>query len=136
MKQKSKDGPVRTSKCEKGVIITYIDENDFIKQMRALKTYYMRTYKDLTFNVSHTLKQTEYKDGDYEIPLYTEESFKKVYGEFILKFFVKDKTIVIKEITPRDILIDLFKMKFLKTYKGVPYRNDFDLFKIKMIVGE
>ncbi len=136
MKQKSKDGPVRTSKCDKGVIITYIDENDFIKQTRALKTYYIRTYKDLVFNVSYTLKQANYEDGDYEIPPYTEESFKKVYGEFILKFFVKDKVIIIKEITPREILIDLFKMKFLKTYKGVPYRNDFDLFKIKMIVGE
>lgn len=135
MKQKSKDGPVRTSKCEKGVIITYIDENDFIKQTRALKKYYMRTYKDLFFNVNYKMKQADYEDGDYEIKLYTEESFEKVYGEFILRFYVKNKTIVIKEITPREILIDLHK-SLLKTYKGVPYRNEYDLFKIKIMIGD
>ena len=136
MTYNNKDGEVITKKCDKGVIITYIDENDFIKQTRALKKYYMRTYKDLFFNVNYKMKQADYEDGDYEIKLYTEESFKKVYGEFILKFFVKDKVIIIKEITPREILIDLFKMKLLKTYKGVPYRNEFDLFKIKLLIGE
>ena len=82
MTYNNKDGEIKTSKCEKGVIISYIDENDFIKQIRALKTYYMRTYKDLVYNVVNVLKNTEYTNGDYEIPLYTEETFKKVYGEF------------------------------------------------------
>ena len=135
MTYNNKDGEIRTSKCDKGVIITYIDENDFIKQIRALKMFYMRTYKDLTFNVSYTLKQTDYEDGEYEIPLYTEKTFEKVYGKFILRFFVQNKTIVIKEITPREILIDLHRC-LLQTYKGVPYRNQLDLLKIKLLIGE
>lgn len=136
MTYNNKDGEIKTSKCDKGVIISYIDENDFIKQTRALKTYYMRTYKDLVYNVSNVLKNTQYTNGDYEIPLYTEETFKKVYGEFILRFYVQNNVIVIKEITPRELLIDLYKRKLLRTYKGVPYRNKYDLFKIKMILGE
>ena len=135
MTYNNKDGEVITKKCDKGVIITYIDENDFIKQIRALKMFYMRTYKDLTFNVSYTLKQTDYEDGEYEIPLYTEKTFEKVYGKFILRFFVQNKTIVIKEITPREILIDLHRC-LLQTYKGVPYRNQLDLLKIKLLIGE
>lgn len=131
----NKDGEVITRKCDKGTIITYIDENDFIKQTRALRMFYMRTYKDLVFNVSYTLKQTEYEDGEYEIPLYTERTFEKIYGKFILRFFVQNKTIVIKEITPREILIDLHRC-LLKTYKGVPYRNDYDLLKIKILLGD
>ena len=98
MTYNNKDGEIRTSKCDKGVIITYIDQNDFTKQIRALRKYFVRTYKDLTFNVRYTIKQTDYEDGEYEIPLYTEETFKKVYGDFILRFFVQNKVIVIKEI--------------------------------------
>ena len=47
-----------------------------------------------------------------------------------LRFYVQNNVIVIKEITPREILIDLYKRNLLKTYKGVPYRNKYDLFKI------
>lgn len=135
MTYNNKDGEVITKKCDKGVIITYIDENDFIKQTRALRMFYMRTYKDLVFNVSYTIKQTDYEDGEYEIPLYTERTFEKVYGKFILRFFVQNKTIVIKEIAPRELLIDLHRC-LLKTYKGVPYRNDYDLLKIKILLGD
>ena len=135
MTYNNKDGEIRTSKCDKGVIITYIDQNDFTKQIHALRKYFMRTYKDLCFNVSYSIKQADYEDGEYEIPLYTEETFKKVYGDFILRFFVQNKVIVIKEITPRDILIDLHKC-LLQTYRGVPYRNQLDLLKIKLLIGE
>ena len=134
MTYNNKDGVIKTSKCEKGVIIRYIDPNDFIKQQRGLRTYYMRSYKDLVFNVSHELKKPR-EDGDYVIKLYTEETFKKVYGDFELRFYVENGVVIIKELAPREILIDLHR-SLLQTYKGVPYRNKLDLLKIKMIVGE
>ena len=134
MTYNNKDGVIKTSKCEKGVIIRYIDPNDFIKQQRGLRTYYMRSYKDLVFNVSHELKKPR-EDGDYVIKLYTEETFKKVYGDFELRFYVENGVVIIKELAPREILIDLHR-SLLQTYKGVPYRNKLDLLKIKLLIGD
>lgn len=134
MTYNNKDGVIKTSKCEKGVIIRYIDPNDFIKQQRGLRMYYMRSYKDLVFNVSHELKKPR-EDGDYVIKLYTEETFKKVYGDFELRFYVENGVVIIKELAPREILIDLHR-SLLQTYKGVPYRNKLDLLKIKLLIGD
>ena len=134
MTYNNKDGVIKTSKCEKGVIIRYIDPNDFIKQQRGLRMYYMRSYKDLVFNVSHELKKPR-EDGDYVIKLYTEETFKKVYGDFELRFYVQNGVVIIKELAPRQILIDLYR-SLLQTYKGVPYRNKLDLLKIKLLIGD
>lgn len=135
MTYSNKDGIIKTKKCDKGKFITYIDENDFIKTKRALRTYFMRSYKDLEFNVLNKIKNLDQEDGDYEIDLYTDTLVKKVYGQIKLKYFIKGNVIVIKEIVPKQILIDLYK-KILNTYKGIPYRNKYDLFKIKMILGE
>ena len=134
MTYNNKDGVIKTSKCEKGVIIRYIDPNDFIKQQRGLRTYYMRSYKDLVFNVSHELKKPR-EDGDYVIKLYTEETFKKVYGDFELRYYVENGIVIIKELAPRQLLIDLHR-SLLQTYKGVPYRNKLDLLKIKLLIGD
>ena len=73
MTYNNRDGKVITKPGEKGVIIKYVDPNDFIKQVRGLRTYYMRSYKDLMFNVSFELKKPR-QDGDYTIKLYTEET--------------------------------------------------------------
>lgn len=135
MKSHSQDGEVIIKKCKKGKCITYLDENDFIKETKALKKYYMRTYKELIFYTTKELRSSKQKNGDYVVELFTDELFKKVYGQFILKYYVKGKTIVIKGIEPREILIDLYR-KLLETYKGLPYRNEYELFKIKIILGE
>ena len=133
MTYNNKDSEVITKPGEKGVIVRCVDPNDFIKQVRGLRRYYMRSYKDLMFNVSHELKKP-IPDGDYTIKLYTEETFKKVYGDFELRYYVENGIVIIKELAPREILIDLHR-SLLQTYKGVPYRNKYDLFKIKMILG-
>lgn len=133
MTYNNKDSEVITKPGKKGVIVRCVDPNDFIKQVRGLRRYYMRSYKDLMFNVSHELKKP-IPDGDYIIKLYTEETFKKVYGDFELRYYVENGIVIIKELAPREILIDLHR-SLLQTYKGVPYRNKYDLFKIKMILG-
>lgn len=135
MKYHNEDGEVIIKKCPKGKIIVYLDENEIIKQERALKKYYMRTYKELIFYTSQKLRSMDQEDGDYEIDLFTDELFKKVYGNFKLKYYVQNNTIVIKEITPSELLIDLYR-KLLNTYRGLPYRNEYDLFKIKYFLGE
>lgn len=129
------DSSIITKKCDKGKIITYIDENDFIKEKSALRKYFMRAYKDLQFNTSKRLRELVQEDGDYEIELYTEKTFQKIYGQIKIRYFVKDNLVVIKDIVPREILIDLYKCT-TNTYKGVPYRNNYDLFKIKFLIGE
>ena len=134
MTYNNKDGKVITKPGEKGVIIRCVDQNDFTKQVRGLRTYYMRSYKDLMFNVSHELKKPR-PDGDYIIKLYTEETFKKVYGDFELRYYVENGIVIIKELAPRQLLIDLHR-SLLQTYKGVPYRNKLDLLKIKLLIGE
>ena len=134
MTYNNKDGKVITKPGEKGVIIKYVDPNDFTKQVRGLRTYYMRSYKDLVFNVSFELKKPR-PDGDYTIKLYTEETFKKVYGDFELRYYVENGIVIIKELAPREILIDLHR-SLLQTYRGVPYRNKLDLLKIKLLIGD
>lgn len=134
MTYNNKDSKVITKQAEKGIIITYVDYNQFKKYVYALKMYLKRTYKDLTFNIVNELKQNKKPDGDYEIELFTEERFKKVYGAIKLKYYVQNNVVVIKEITPGEILMNLHSV-LAETYKGVPYTNEKELFRIKMILG-
>lgn len=130
----NKDGEVITKKCDKGRIITFLDENDYIKKERALRTYNMRAYKQLVFLVQKQLKHNDLDEGVYELDLITDEKFKKVYGQIKLHFTVKKDIVLITDITPGDKLIDFFRV-LAPTYKGVPYTNEKDLLKIKILLG-
>lgn len=117
---------------EKNHTISYLDENDFVKKMRSLRTYCMRSYKDLIFNTD--LKKTHtMKDGTYSINLYTSEEFKFVYGQIQLIYTVKNGHTVIENLLPQQILLDGY-FNLLDVYKGVPYRNDKDKFKIDLFM--
>lgn len=129
----NEDGPIKTYSCEKGIIITFIDENEYKKCERAIKQYLIRTYKELVFKVAKDLKKPQ-KEGDYELELFTDESFKKVYGSIKLKYYVKGNAVVIKEITPNEILRNMHSV-LPKIYKGVPYTNAKELMRIKIILG-
>ena len=65
----------------------------------------------------------------------SQETFKKVYGDFELRYYVENGVVIIKELAPRELLIDLYR-SLLQTYKGVPYRNKLDLLKIKLLIGD
>lgn len=133
MSYNNKDGKVITKKCDKGTFITYVDFNDYKKQERALRTYYMQSYKELIFKTSKEMRKTK-KDGDYEIEIYTDWKFKKVYGQIKVKFYKQNNVIVVKEIHPRETLLNLYSV-LAPTYKGVPYTNEKELLKIKLILG-
>lgn len=136
MTYNNKDGPVITKIAEReGRIITFIDENDYIKKERALRTYNMTAYKELIFVLNKKLKYEDKPNGNYEYELPADESFKKVYGKVKLKYTITNDIALITDITPGKILLELFSI-LAPTYKGVPYTNEFELFKIKTILGE
>ena len=127
--------------------IDFIDENDFKKKERSVRKYNMLAYKDLIFKYYPELKKGNYegqkiesneedKVVKYELQLATDERFKKVYGPIILHYtvYTEKNLILLTDITPNEILIEGHR-KELATYKGVPYANNKDLFKIKVMLG-
>ena len=127
------DGPVITKEFKDDrKLIIFIDENDFHRKERALKKYFRGAYKYWIFEAIPKLQRLNKIDGKYELELPVSELFKKVYGNVIVKFTVKNDVVVLENIEPSEILIDMHK-KELPTHKGVPYRNDRDKFKINLM---
>ena len=114
-------------------IVTYIDENDFIKKQRALQKYFTKCYKYLIFKAIPKLKEPNKKDGIYEVELPSGDLFKRIYGPMKLKFSVQNDIAVLEDITPSELLLNCY-MKDLPVYKRLPYDTKKDLFKIKLEV--
>ena len=117
---------------DKANTFRYLNENDFTKKMRSLKKYCMRSYKDLIFN-TQLREFYSLADGTYIRDLYTSEEFKFVYGQIQLIFSVNAGHVVIENLLPSEILLDGY-LNLLNVYKGVPYRNDKDKFKIDLFM--
>lgn len=113
-------------------LVKYYDENLFNKKKRALARYFRKDYKYLMFEIIPKLKCSGKNDGLYQVEFPVDELFKKVYGPMILKFQVKNDVAIIEDITPEKILIACY-MKDLPTHNGIPYDNEIDLKKIKMM---
>lgn len=124
---------VKTYKFDDGLNkLTFIDYNEFSKKIRAIRRYSMNAYKYWVFDAVPTLKKENKVDGSYELELPVNEIFKKVYGAVKVLFSVKNDVVIIENIVPDDILMTMF-MQDLPTYKGVPYRNNKDKFKIDLV---
>lgn len=132
--RKNEDGEVFTYHVDRGTIISFVDANEYRKQERALRKYLTRTYKNLIFDVIPEIKNKKFRDGDYEFDLVTDKRFTQVYGKIKLMFYVHKDIVVIKCLEPGDILMAMYLVE-LPTYKGVPYRDEKDLFKIKTVMG-
>lgn len=113
--------------------LTYIDENDFVKKYRSLRKYCPKTHKYLCFEVLNKYNFCK-EDGVYKQELPTTDEFKAVYGQIRLVYSVKGETVVIENIEPSTFFIDGYR-KDLETYKGMPYRNDKDKFKIDLVMA-
>lgn len=113
-------------------LITYLDEIELKKKLRALRKYCMLSYKDFIFNIMPELKKTEFENGSYKYPLITDKLFKRVYGEIQIVFSVNNGVIIFEDLIPSDIFLEMHK-KELECYKGVPIRDKKDIFKIKLI---
>ena len=128
----NEDGPIITKKCDKGAIIRYLDEVQIPKLEKGLRKYFIKAYKYYVFDLQHDLKHIKRPDGEYEINLPVEEVFNKVYGQLKVKFMVKNGNVIIKTISPEEILLAAH-MGFIGTYRGIPYRDEKDLTKIELM---
>lgn len=118
---------------KESVTAKFIDENDFIKKYRSLRMYCPRAFKYLCFEIIGKYKYSR-EIGKHEIDLPTDEIFKMVHGQIKLIYSTTKKGIILENIVPSEILMDGY-MYYLDTYRGVPYRNERDKFKIDMFIG-
>ncbi len=132
----------------KGYVLDYINENEFKKLERALKKYNMRAFKKLNFDYYPALRDGKFvgeivsqnkKAGTvtYELKLPSDPMFAQVHGEVKLIYTVykKEETVMLKEITPKDILLEGHKSE-LGTYKGIMISKSNaskDIFKIDLL---
>lgn len=112
--------------------VTYIDENDFNKKFRSLRKYCPKAHKYLIFEILNKHK-FDFNDGVHELELPTSKEFKSVYGQIELIYSTADSTIILEDIKPSNFLLAGHK-KDLDVYKGMPYRNSKDKFKINLIM--
>lgn len=112
--------------------LIYIDENDFIKKTRSLRTYCMLAYKDFVFKTKDKIFENVEKDGLYYQNLRTSTEFRNIYGQIRLKYLVKNSTIILIDLEPSQFFIDGYMSK-LGTYKGMYCRDDRDKFKIELV---
>lgn len=108
------------------------DENDFIKKSRSLKKYCPRAYKDLVFNLDREELST-LPNGVYSKELYTSKEFELVYGKIKLVYSVVNRLVIMEDIEPSQFLLDGYVYE-LDTYRGMPYRNKRDKFKIDLMI--
>ena len=115
-------------------MIKIIDKKAFTRQLRALRKYFTKAYKQFIYEVVEEMKRVSKEDGYYFTTLDIDEIFNKVYGQLKVNYIVKDGIVYIENFEPADILHEMY-FKLLPTYEGIPYRNEKDLFKIKLLKG-
>lgn len=113
--------------------LIYLNENDFIKKLRSLKTYCPQAYKSFIFKVSRE-RFFETKDGTYSKDIPTSKEFKFIYGQIRLIYSIKNKTIIIEDLEPSQFLLDGYMTK-LETYRSMFYRDKKDKFKIDLMLS-
>lgn len=112
--------------------IFYEDSNKLRCLIRSLGKYNRTAYKQVVFKDRfEELEFKESEDGLYRAELITDTLFEQVYGKYQVVAEIRDKQIKVVSIEPEKLLRDGY-MKYLETYKGIPYRNKQDLFKIKL----
>lgn len=132
---KSKDGEIKTRIFEGKPKILFRDYIDYTKKKKALEKYLGKSFRYLVLYIVPKLKRPGKKDGLYSINLEADEIFNKVYGNARLIYSVKNDIAIIEDIEPKQFLLDGY-FQDLEIYKGIPYRDEKDLFKIKVLLGE
>lgn len=113
--------------------IFYEDTKTLKNLMRSLRLYNKVGYKQVVFR--DRLEELEFvkiSDDLYKAELKTDSLFKKVYGACEVYMKLGRKSAKIIDIQPSDLLMAGYR-RILDTYKGIPYRDNKDLFKIRMM---
>lgn len=111
--------------------LIFIDENDFNKKYHSLKKYCPKAHKYLMFDILSKYNFNE-QEGKHIEKLPTSKEFKAVYGQIKLVYTRKNDVVTIENIEPAKFLIDGYRSE-LDSYKGLPYRDKKDKFKIDLI---
>lgn len=112
--------------------IFYDDTKKLKYLLRSLEKYNKVAFKQVIFRDRFSeLKFKENDKGLYEAELFTSKLFERVYGKCKVVAEIRKDQIKVVSIEPEELLMDGY-MKYLDTYKGIPYRTKQDLFKIKL----
>ena len=135
MKRINKDGIITTTKLDTTdlIYVSYINENEFNKGVKALKKYNKIAYKDFVFIKLPKIRAGEFigtNNGNYyECPLTSDSAFEFVHGKVYVTYLVDGNNVVLTGIEPSKFLTEGHK-KEAKIYKGVPALGPLDIFKI------
>ena len=116
--------------------IYYEDTPKLQHELRSLRKYNMVGYKQIIFKDRIVeLDFNNVKDDLYVAELKTDRLFESVYGSYkaYVTYNKENNSITVNYIEPSDLLAAGFR-RTLDTYLGIPYRDDKDLFKIKLVV--
>ena len=108
--------------------IAYLDENHYRKLLRGLREINKLAYKQIV------LKTIEFDKtpGKHEIILKASDTFRQVHGDIKLIYSTYTDTILIENIEPSNVLLE-YHSKRKNTYKGIPFFDDKDVFKINLL---
>lgn len=108
--------------------IMYLDETEYTKLLKGLKEINMLAYKEILFK-KHKFNT---EPGKHELTLTTDDDFKRVHGDIKIIYSTYKDTIVIENIEPSNVLMEYHRQR-KNTYKGIPFVNERDLFKINLV---
>ena len=103
----------------------------FEKELRSLKYYCMRSYKDLMFNIGAD-EIRRVKGGINKIDIFTDPTFKAIYGQIRIVYERQEKYIVLLCIEPENLLLAGYS-RLLEICKGIPIMSEKDRFKVETL---
>lgn len=103
----------------------------FEKELRSLKYYCMRSYKDLMFNIGAD-EIRKVKRGINKIDIFTDSTFKVIYGQIRVVYERQGKYIVLLCIEPENLLLAGYG-RLLEICKGIPIMSEKDRFKVETL---
>ena len=103
----------------------------FEKELRSLKYYCMRSYKDLMFNIrADEIRRG--KGGINKIDIFTDPTFKVIYGQIRVVYERQEKYIFLLCIEPENLLLAGYS-RLLEICKGIPIMSEKDRFKVETL---
>lgn len=98
------------------------------KIIRALRVYFKPAYQQLILKIIPEMRK---KTGKHHYKLYVDKKIESIYGTLEMDIEIKNDIIVFTNVTYNDLLVYGYAKGF-KVYKGIIYRDEKDLMKIKI----
>lgn len=117
--------------------IYYEDTPHLQHLLRSLRKYNMVGYKQIIFKDKVVkLEFNRVHDDLYVADLATDRLFEQVYGKYrVYVLQGQNNSVKVISVDPEDLLTEGFR-RTLNTHLGTPYRDEKDLFKIKLALAK